>query len=133
MTGSTTYLPHFPGSRYAAELGKKERAMRFPPELEREYHAFYLAERRSHVRSFNVIMLAIVVLALAVSVLPAGTDIVQHARIAAIACAYLVLIWASYSRYYDRVYLGTASGASVFIALVAAIEIASQVSAGAGE
>lgn len=133
MTGSTTYLPQFPGSRYAAELGRQERAMRFPPELEREYHAFYLAERRSHVRSFNVIMFAIVVLALAVSVLPAGTDIAQHARITAIACAYLVLIWASYSRYFDRVYLGTASGASVFIALVAAIEIASQVSAGAGE
>lgn len=38
-----------PGSRYAAALSKGARDMRFPPELEREYHRFYLAERRSHV------------------------------------------------------------------------------------
>jgi diguanylate cyclase (GGDEF)-like protein len=109
--------------------------MRFPADLEREYHAFYLAERRSHVRSFNVIMLAIVAFALLVSVLSTNTraDIVQHYRVGAIAGAYLVLIWASYSRYYQSVYLRTASLASTFIALVAAVEIGYWISAGVGE
>jgi hypothetical protein len=58
-------VPHIPGSRYAAELNKDARDMRFPPELEHEYHHFYLDERRSHVRSFNVIMCALFVLACA--------------------------------------------------------------------
>jgi diguanylate cyclase (GGDEF)-like protein len=135
MTAPVESLPHVPGSRYAAELGRETRAMTFPPDLEREYHAFYLAERRSHVRSFNVIMLAIVAFALLASILSLNTraDVVQHFRVGAIACAYLVLIWASYSRFYESVYLGTASLASAFIALIAAVEIAYWISAGVGE
>jgi diguanylate cyclase (GGDEF)-like protein len=128
-------LPHSPGSRYASELKREAGAMRFPPDLEKEYRRFYLAERRSHVRSFNVIMLAIAVCALLACLLSASTraGAVQHFRVAAIAVAYLLLIWASYSRFYESVYLRTASLLSAFIGVVAAVEIAFWISAGVGE
>lgn len=135
MTDSVEHAPHIPGSRYAAELGKGVRVMRFPPELEREYHAFYLAERRSHVRSFNVIMLALVALALLASLLSEVTrnDIAHYVRVSVIGCAYLVLVWAAHSKYYERVYLKAASLASLLIALIGAVEIAYRINAGSGE
>lgn len=135
MNGFAEHRPHIPGSRYGTELNKNASTMRFPPELEREYHAFYLAERRSHVRSFNVIMFVLVVLALFASLVSdhARADAVQHLRVGAIACAYLVLIWAAHSRYYQAVYLNAASYGSMFIGLVAAIEIGYWINAGTGE
>ena len=135
MSDFAEYMPQVPGSRYAAELGKEARAMKFPPDLEREYHAFYLAERRSHVRSFNAIMFVLIAFTLLVSVLssrePGG--ILQHVLVGSIAFAYAVLIWASYSRYYESVYLKTASFVSALVALLAAMEIGYWISAGVGE
>jgi diguanylate cyclase (GGDEF)-like protein len=128
-------LPHVVGSRYAAELAKGALDMRFPPELEREYHSFYLTERRTHVRSFNVIMCALVALALLVSVLSEASrpHLAQHLRLGLIGCAYLAIVWATYSRHFERIYLGTAHLASVVIGVVGAIEVAHRVSAGEGE
>jgi diguanylate cyclase (GGDEF)-like protein len=135
MTGSAARIPHFPGSRYAAELSRAARYARFPAELEREYHAFYLAERRSHVRSFNVIMAVLVGWALLASLLEARFygDIGQHLRIVVIELAYLAMAWAAYSRHYERAYIRTAHIASLVIALVGATEVAQRVSAGQGE
>lgn len=135
MTTHLERAPYLPGSRYAAELGKKAHDMRFPPDLEEEYHIFYLAERRSHVRSFNVILCALMSLALLASMFADRTsvDIVQHVRIATIAVAFAVLVWAAHCRFYKRVYLQTASVLSILIALIAAIEIAHWINAGVGE
>jgi diguanylate cyclase (GGDEF)-like protein len=135
MTRFATRVPHLPGSRYAAELNRQGRDMRFPPELEREYHAFYLAERRAHVRTFNVIMSVLVGIALLSSMLQAKFqgDIAQHVRIILIGLVYLTLSWAAYSRHFERVYLKTAALGSLIIALVAAIEVAYRVKAGSGE
>lgn len=135
MAALPNSLPAISGSRYGAELAKSSRNMRFPLELEREYHAFYLAERRSHVRSFNVIMLAIAALALVVSVLSQDTraDAIQHLRVGMIASIYLFLTWAAWSRHYERVYLRAATAGSILIAGVAAVEIAYRIQAGTGE
>jgi diguanylate cyclase (GGDEF)-like protein len=135
MSLPSEYMPELPASRYARELLRQTGAMKFPPELEREYHEFYLAERRSHVRSFNVIMFVLVALTLLVSVLSSHghADVVQHVRVGSIALAYVVLIWAAYSNLYKRVYLKTAAFVSAFIALVAAVEVGYWISAGVGE
>lgn len=128
-------MPQVTGSRYAEELGRHTGGMTFPPELEREYHEFYLAERRSHVRSFNVIMFAIVAFTLLVSVMSGHerADLLQHIRVGAIALAYVILIWAAYSSLFKNVYLKTASLLSAVIALIAAVEVAYWISAGVGE
>lgn len=128
-------IPHVPGSRYAAELRRGARVMRFAPELEREYHAFYLAERRSHVRSFNVIMFVLVGVALIASFSQARFDgnIGQHIRLFVIELAYFGMIWAAYSSRYPRVYLRTATFCSMIIALFGAVEVAHRVAAGEGE
>lgn len=39
-------VPHIPGSRYAVELKRGARDMRFSPELEHEYLRFYLETAR---------------------------------------------------------------------------------------
>lgn len=135
MTNSAENLPRASGSPYLRELSRESRDMRFPPALEAEYRAFYLAERRSHVRSFNVIMLGLVVLVFIASLAsgPASAYLMQNARIAAIGCAYVVMIWAAYSRLYERVYLQTAAAASILIAFIGAIEVAYRIRAGNGE
>jgi hypothetical protein len=69
MTERIEGIPYMPGSRYAAELQNGARDMRFPPALEREYHLFYLAERRSHVRFFNAVMGVLLLIALLASLL----------------------------------------------------------------
>ncbi len=62
-----------------------------------------------------------------------SVDIVQHVRVATIALAFAVLVWAAHCRFYERVYLQTASVLSALIALIAAIEIAHWINAGVGE
>jgi diguanylate cyclase (GGDEF)-like protein len=135
MNRSMERIPHIPGSRYAAELGRDLRTMRFPPELESEYHRFYLAERRSHVRTFSIIMSVLVAIALVASLIGErfSGDIGQHVRILIIQVAYLATVWAAYSRYFERVYLHTGTIAALVIAFVGAIEIAYRVHAGEGE
>lgn len=128
-------MPLLPGSRYGSELRKSARDMRFPPELEREYHMFYLAERRSHVRSFNTIMGAVIALALVACLVADSTraDILQHARLGIIGLTYAVLVWAAYSRFYERIYLQAASFGSALIGVVGAAEVAHWIGVGVGE
>jgi diguanylate cyclase (GGDEF)-like protein len=128
-------IPHVPGSRYAAELARGARSMRFPPEIEAEYQRFYLNERRSHVRTFTIIMFVLVGLALAASWIEAPTraDTGEHVRLIAIGLAYLAMIWAAYSRLYQRVYLTTANIGAIVISIAAGAEVAHRVSAGQGE
>ncbi len=124
-----------PGSRYAAELSKGARDMRFPPALEHEYHRFYLAERRSHVRFFNAVVCALVLFALIASLTSSheNTGLAQYLRLGSIATAYFLLAVIARSRYYERTYLKSASFASLFIALVAGVEVATWIAAGVGE
>jgi diguanylate cyclase (GGDEF)-like protein len=126
---------YMPGSRYAAELNKGAGEMRFAPEMEREYLLFYLAERRSHVRFFNAVMGALVLSALLASLLleHQNAGLWQYSRLGGITAAYFALAWIARSRYYERAYLKSAYFASLLIALLAAIEVASWIAAGVGE
>ncbi|HZD53085.1 MAG TPA: GGDEF domain-containing protein [Woeseiaceae bacterium] len=128
-------MPYLHGSRYGTELRKGAQDMRFPPDLEREYHMFYLAERRSHSRYFNVVMCGLSMVALAACILSARmhSDPLQHARVAAIALTYGTLAWAAHSRFYERVYLAAAAWGSTLIGLLGAVEIAHWIHAGVGE
>jgi diguanylate cyclase (GGDEF)-like protein len=108
--------------------------MRFPADLEREYHRFYIAERRTHVRSFNAIMSLLLACAWAGSWLfSSPTDPARQVRLGAIVVAYLIMVWAAYSRHHERVYLSTARNASLAVSLVAAIDVAHRIHGGAGE
>jgi diguanylate cyclase (GGDEF)-like protein len=121
-------------SRYASQLSKGTGEMRFPPDLEREYHGFYLSERRSHVRSFNLIMSVLTGCAFASSLLSHDlADSLQRWRLGAIALTYLLLLWICYSRRFDHIYLASASRASLLIAVVGAIEIANRIALGHAE
>jgi diguanylate cyclase (GGDEF)-like protein len=122
-------------SRFADELGRSVPAMTFPPDLEREYHTFFLTERRSHVRSFNSIMFALATCAFLASWLSYGAanDTLQRLRLGAIALAYACMLWAASSRHFQRVYLTTARLASLAIAILGSVEIAYRVTVGQGE
>lgn len=125
----------FSESRYAAELAKGAVDMKFPPELEREYHAFYLAERVSHVRSFNLIMGVLVSWAFVAACLADGplSGGFHRLRLGAIVLAYLTMACLARSRYYECAYLRVATIASFCIAVLGSIEIAYRVNAGDGE
>src|SRR5262245_60273056 len=135
MNRSVERIPHFPGSRYAAELARDPRAMRFPPDLESEYHRFYLTERRSHVRVFNIIMSVLVGIALVASLVEQRFEgeIGQHVRVILIELAYLATVWAAYSRHFERAYLPTGTIAAMVIAFFGAIEVAYRIHQGDGE
>jgi hypothetical protein len=125
----------FSESRYAAELAKGAVDMKFPPELEREYHTFYLTERVSHVRSFNLIMCTLVTWAFVAACLSDGplSGSFQRLRLGAIVLAYATMACLARSRYYVSAYLTVAKFASFFIAVLGSIEIAYRITAGDGE
>jgi diguanylate cyclase (GGDEF)-like protein len=114
-----------PDSRFAAELGKSATDVKFAPELEEEYDVFFLAERRSQVRSFNGMVFVLSVLALLLSF---GHDQVhdslQRIRLSLIVLGCITVTWAAFSRLYQEVYLGTARWASLVIAVFASFEMA---------
>jgi diguanylate cyclase (GGDEF)-like protein len=136
---SSEMMKHAPAamraSRYAGELSKGAAEMRFPPDLEQEYRRFYLTERRVHVRSFNVIMLVLIVLGAgyAFFVRSFRPDLAQGLSLAAIALAYLAMVGVAYSRHYERFYLQTATRASLVVSLGAAICVAWSIRNGSGE
>ncbi len=127
--------PELPESPYARELERNRGDMKFSPELEREYHRYYLNERRAHVRSFNLIMFLLAAAAcVLVAVSPAPMRGTATAwRLGAIALAFAVMVWVARSRYYERIYLRAAQIASLWIAAVAAVEVANRVAVGDNE
>src|ERR1039458_9939673 len=123
-----------PDSRYAAELSKSSSDVNFAPDLEEEYDGFFLAERRSQVRSFNGMLCAVSVWAFLLSLGHDPThDALQRLRLAAIALGCASLTWAAFSRLYQQMYLSTARWASLLIAILGSFEIAHRVAAGQGE
>src|SRR5476651_620012 len=112
-----------PDSRYAAELGKSASDVKFAPELEEGYDSFFLAERRSQVRSFNGMLCALSLLALIFSFAHDPThDALQRLRLSVIVLGCAAITWAAFTRLYQEVYLGTARWASLVIAVFGAFE-----------
>ena len=122
-------LDHFPDSPYATELRRDFPDLRFSPELEREFQAFHVDRVRSRVRFFQ---LAIFLLSVTAAVHLGALDHVPERSVAA-GWLYLIiplglfLVWASWSRYYQRLYLPAARIALPVFAVASAVGVASRV------
>ena len=122
-------LDHFPDSPYAAELRRDFPDLRFCPELEQEFQAFHLERVRSRVRFFQ---LALCLLSVAAAVhlvvldqVPAGS--VLSGWLGLVIPTGLFLVWASWSRYYERLYLPAARVALPVFAVASAVGVAGRV------
>src|SRR3569832_1828171 len=100
-------LEHLPDSPYASELRRDFPDLRFSLELEKEFQTFHLERVRARVRFFQ---LAICALATAEALHLVGMDgvpifVVLFGWLGVVVPACLFLVWASWSSYYERMYL----------------------------
>ena len=121
-------LENLPDSPYASELRRDFPDLRFSNELEMEFQTFHLQRARARVRFFQ---LAICALAVAVALqlalldrVPAADILLGWVGIVVATCAFLV--WASWSAYYERLYLPVARLAVPALAIASAIGIANR-------
>ena len=132
------YLPEprehesFPDSAYAQELRRGFPDLRFVPGLERAFQAFHSKRSRARVRFFQ---LAIGLLAIAAAVKLTVLDAVPLHDVALgwlglVVPACLGLALASWSRFYERLYLPAARLLLPLIGTVAAFGIADRPIAG---
>lgn len=125
-------LEQFPDSPYANELRRDFPDLRFSPELEQDFQAFQLDRVRSRVRFFQV---ATFLLCVAVAVHLAVLDQVPAREVLvgwlglAIPTS-LVLVWTSWSRFYERLYLPAARIALPVLGVLSAVGIAFRILAG---
>ena len=122
-------LNHFPDSPYATELRRNFPDLRFSAELEREFQAFHVDRVRSRVRFFQ---LAMFLLTLAAAVHFVALDKVPPREVAIgwlglVVPTGLFLVWASWSRYYERLYLPAARIAMPIFAVASAVGVATRV------
>ncbi len=125
-------LERFPDSPYANELRRDFPDLRFSPALEKDFQAFQLDRVRSRVRFFQ---LATLLLCLAVAShlvfldeVPVREVLLGWLGIAIVSS--LILVGASCSRFYDRVYMPAARVALPVVGVVSAIGIAARVISG---
>jgi diguanylate cyclase (GGDEF)-like protein len=121
-------LEHLPDSPYASELRRDFPDLRFSSELETEFQTFHLERIRSRVRFFQ---LAICVLAIAEAmhlVVMDGVPVndVLFGWLGVVVPACLFLVWASWSSYYERVYLPVARVVVPVFAIASAVGVASR-------
>jgi diguanylate cyclase (GGDEF)-like protein len=119
-------LEQFPDSPYANELRRDFPDLRFSPALEKDFQAFQLDRVRSRVRFFQ---LATCLLCLAVAthfVVLDGVPVreVLGGWLGLALPASLLLVWASWSRFYERLYLPAARIALPLLGVVSAAGIA---------
>ncbi len=122
-------LNHLSDSPYATELRRDFPDLRFSHELEQEFQAFHIDRVRSRVRFFQ---LAIFLLSVAAAVhlitldrVPARS--VMTGWLGLVIPTGLFLVWASWSRYYERLYLPAARIALPVFAVASAVGVASRV------
>jgi len=125
-------LEPFSNSPYANELRRDFPDLRFSAALEKDFQAFQLDRVRSRVRFFQIAT-CLLCLAVAAHLLfldgIAARDVLTGWLGVAIP-ASLFLVWASWSRFYERLYLPTARVALPLLGIVAAVGIAGRMFAG---
>ena len=121
-------LDNFPDSPYARELRRDFPDLCFSAELERDFQTFHLDRVRARARFFQ---LAICLLAAAVAVrlvfldrLPAHGVLVGWLGVVILTCLFLA--WASWSSFYERLYLPAARIALPLLSIASAIGIANR-------
>ena len=125
-------IEQFPDSPYASELRRDFPDLRFSPALEKDFQAFQLGRARSRVRFFQ---LATCLLCLAVAAHLVFLDGMRAAGVLAnwVGLAIplsLFLVWASWGRFYDRVYVPAARIVLPLLGVLAAVGVAARVAAG---
>ncbi len=125
-------LEPFSNSPYANELRRDFPDLRFSTALEKDFQAFQLDRVRSRVRFFQI---ATCLLCLAVAAHLIFLDGIAARNVligwlGAAIPASLFLVWASWSRFYERLYLPTARVALPLLGVVAAVGIAGRMIAG---
>jgi diguanylate cyclase (GGDEF)-like protein len=125
-------LEQFPDSPYANELRRDFPDLRFSPALEKDFQAFQLDRARARVRFFQ---LATCMLCLAVAVHLMFVDGVRAREVLVSWLGLAIptsvfLVWASWGRFYDRVYVPVARVALPLLGTVSAVGVAVRVIAG---
>ena len=122
-------LEHFPDSPYAAELRRDFPDLRFSRELEQEFQAFHLERVRSRVRFFQFALFLLSVAAAVHLVVLDGVPAhsVVSGWLGLVIPTGLFLVWASWSRYYERLYLPAARVALPVFAVASAVGVAGRV------
>jgi diguanylate cyclase (GGDEF)-like protein len=125
-------LEHFSDSPYANELRRDFPDLRFAAALEKDFQAFHLDRVRSRVRFFQ---LATCLLSLAVAIhlvvldgLPVRSVLVGWLGVAIPVSMFL--LWASWSPFYERLYLPAARIALPLLGIISAVGIASRILVG---
>ena len=125
-------LEQFPDSLYANELRRDFPDLRFSPVLEKDFQAFQLDRARSRVRFFQLAT-CLLCLAIAAHLIfldgAQGRDVLVGWLGLAIP-ATLFLLWASWGRFYDRLYVPVARVALPVLGIVSAVGVALRVIAG---
>jgi diguanylate cyclase (GGDEF)-like protein len=119
-------LEHFPDSPYAGELRRDFPDLRFSPELEKEFQTFHLERVRSRVRFFQLAICALAIAAAAhlIAMDGASIDEVLFGWLGVVVPTCLFLVWASWSSYYERIYLPLARVAVPVFAIASAVGVA---------
>jgi diguanylate cyclase (GGDEF)-like protein len=121
-------LEHFPDSPYATELRRNFPDLRFSAELEQEFQTFHLERVRSRVRFFQLAICALAVAAAFHLIAMDGMSVrdVLYGWLGVVVPICLFLVWASWSDYYERIYLPVARVAVPVFAIASAIGVANR-------
>jgi len=119
-------LEHLPDSPYASELRRDFPDLRFSPELEKEFQTFHLERVRARVRFFQLAMCALSITEAIHLVAMDGVPIndVLFGWLGVVVPACLFLVWASWSSYYERIYLPLARVVVPVFAIASAVGVA---------
>jgi diguanylate cyclase (GGDEF)-like protein len=125
-------LEQFPDSPYASELRRDFPDLRFSPALEKDFQAFQLDRARSRVRFFQLAtcMLCLAVAAHLMFLDGVGTREVLVSWLGLAIPTSVFLVWASWGRLYNRVYVPVARIALPLLGIVSAAGVASRVITG---
>src|SRR5215470_13663227 len=125
-------LEDFPESPYARELRRNFPDLRFSPELEKEFQTFHLERVRSRVRFFQLAICALAMVSAMHLMVMDGLpfDAVLFGWLGVVVPTCLFLVWASWSNYYERIYLPVARVAVPVFAIASAMGVANRLVAG---
>jgi len=125
-------LEHFPDSPYASELRRDFPDLRFSAELEKEFQTFHLERVRSRVRFFQLAICALAITAAVHLIFMDGLSVndVVYGWLGVVVPTCLFLVWASWSNYYEEIYLPLARVAVPVFAIASAIGVANRSVAG---
>jgi diguanylate cyclase (GGDEF)-like protein len=129
-------LEQFPDSPYANELRRATNIagpdLRFSPALEKDFQAFQLDRARSRVRFFQLAtcMLCLAIAAHLMFLDGAGARDVLVSWLGLAIPTSLFLVWASWGRFYDRMYVPVARFALPLLGIVSGAGVAARVIGG---